>query len=65
MTKYATALVVMLSACGYGRTVCSAVDLAHEACEKLPIRYMDASGRVVTVMVPRSELMAVARRHAP
>lgn len=58
--------VAILSAvvlgCGHGATACAVVDVAHTACDVLPIRYLDDQGEERTELVPREELRAAAMR---
>jgi hypothetical protein len=49
-----------LVGCGAGAKACAAIDIAKNACDVLPIRYMDSAGQERTQDVPKSELAALA-----
>jgi hypothetical protein len=48
--------------CGAGATTCAVIDLAHSACETLPIRYLGPDGKVHVAHVPAASLRAAALR---
>lgn len=45
-----------------GKTACAVVDLAKNACDTLPIRYLGPEGQVVEEHVPAAELRMAAQR---
>ncbi len=51
-----------LVGCGVGKTACSIIDTAAEAC--VVLRYLGPDGKVHDVRVPRSELEGFARMSA-
>ena len=55
-------LALSVSGCGAGGTVCAAIDVAHTACDVLPIRYLDEHGREQLAHVPVAEVRAAALR---
>jgi hypothetical protein len=58
----AFSLIALLAfdGCGAGATTCAVIDLAHTACDTLPIRYMAPDGTIKTEHVQVSELRAAA-----
>ena len=55
-------LALNLCGCGYGKTACSIIDTAHDAC--VVLRYLGPDGKPRDVRVPRAELEAYARMTA-
>lgn len=56
-------LAFVASGCGHGSTVCGVIDVADQACEVLPIRYMGPDGKERISYVPREELRRLAAKH--
>lgn len=48
--------------CGYGKATCQVIDVAHTACEMLPIEYLDKDGNVQVEYVPVEEIHWAIRR---
>jgi hypothetical protein len=55
-------LTFNLQACGHGKAACAVIDVAHTACETLPIKYLDKDGNVKVEHVPLSEIEWSIRR---
>jgi len=56
--------MLLPTGCGKGALVCSAIDIAHTACDTFPIRYMGPDGKEHVVYVPKEMLQRTAERAA-
>lgn len=54
------AFVSLLPACQYQQPACTAIDIAHAACEYVTLEVRQQDGTVRTVRVPREDLERAA-----
>jgi len=57
--------MLALNGCQYGKPACAVIDLAHTACDVIPLTVSTPDGGTATVQVPRREIQRVGLRYLP